>query len=427
MGIAAALAKGRPKNLAPVPYTSHGGIGHIAIPIAGRGSRTEQLATMSAIPTLYAVVSKLSTGVAAVEWDLNQQRGTGEPVPVTRHAALDMLNKPNPFMPWTEFCEVTQQHIDLTGEGWWVIARHPQVASIPLEMWPVRPDRMEPVPDPDKFLLGYEYTGPNGQKIALTLDQVIQIRMPNPLDVYRGLGPVQAMLVDLDSARYTAEWNRNFFRNSAEPGGVIEVEDRLSDSEFDEMRARWNEQHKGVANAHRVAILERSKWVDRKFTMRDMQFAELRKLTRDQILEGFGFPKVMLGATDGVNMANAVTAEYMFSKWLVKTRLDRIKGVIDNELLPMFGPTTAGMSWDYVNPVPEDEVAKNASLKVKVECFVMLVGVGADPVTAAEVVGLPEIPITILPARTEAQLVEDDSRAASNGHQQYAGAGVGAP
>lgn len=393
MGIATTLTRGRPRDLAPVPYTSHGGIGHVAIPIAGRGSRTEQLTTMSVVPTLFAVVSKLSTGVAAVEWGLNQKRstGNGEPVPVTRHAALDMLRKPNPFMPWTEFCEVTQQHIDLTGEGWWVIARHPQVQSIPLEIWPVRPDRMEPVPDPNRFLLGYEYTSPNGQKVALELDQVIQIRMPNPLDVYRGLGPVQAMLIDLDSARYTSEWNRNFFRNSAEPGGIIEVPDRLSDPEFDELRDRWNEQHKGVANAHRVAILEHGRWVDRKFTMRDMQFAELRKLSRDQILEGFGFPKAMLGATDGVNLANALAAEYMFSKWLVKTRLDRIKGVIDNELLPMFGPTALGMTWDYVSPVPEDEVAKNASLKAKVECFVMLINAGADPVAASEIVGLPEI------------------------------------
>jgi HK97 family phage portal protein len=391
MSLAAKLAGNRPRNLAPVPYVGRGGVGSIVLPSTGRGSRSDQLMTMSTIPTLFAVVNKLSTGVAAVEWSLYQQRGSAEPIPVTRHAALDLLLKPNDFMPWQEFAEVTQQHIDLTGEGWWVIVRHPSVASIPLEMWPIRPDRMEPVPDPGKFLLGYEYTSPGGQRIALELDQVIQIRMPNPMDIYRGLGPVQAMLVDLDSARYTSEWNRNFFKNSAEPGGIIKVDSRLSDTEFDEMQRRWNEQHKGVANAHRVAIIERAEWVDRKFTMRDLQFAELRKLTRDQILEGFGFPKVMLGATDGVNMANAVTAEYMFSKWLIKTRLDRIKGAIDNELIPLFGPAAEGVKWNYVNPVPVDEAAKNASLKIRIECFVLLLGVGADPVSAAEIAGIPEV------------------------------------
>ena len=36
---------------------------------------------------------------------------------------------------------------------------------------------------------------------------------------------------------------------------------------------QWEEQHRGVSRAHRVAILEQGKWIDRKYTMRDMQFA----------------------------------------------------------------------------------------------------------------------------------------------------------
>lgn len=417
MSLAAKLATPRPRDAVPVPYVSRGGLaGPITIPIGGRGSQTDQLAVMSVVPTLFAVVHKLSTGTAAVSWDLYVERGN-QKQQVTRHAALDILRKPNPWMPWQEFCEVTQQHIDLTGESWWIIVYHDRAPTVPLELWPVRPDRMTPIPDPDEFLTGYEYTSPNGQKIPLKTNEVIQIRMPNPMDPYRGLGPVQAMLVDLDSAKYTAEWNRNFFKNSAEPGGIIKVDTRLSDTEYDEMRDRWSEQHKGVANAHRVAILERAEWVDRKFTMRDMQFAELRKLTRDQVLEGFGFPKVMLGATDGVNMANAVTAEYMFAKWLVKTRLDRIKGAIDNELLPLFGPTTAGMSYDYVSPVPEDTEVENAKLKTRVECFVLLVNSGVDPDNASEVVGLPKVVMRQAKALVPATPLPDDVPA-NNGYRR---------
>jgi HK97 family phage portal protein len=360
-----------------------------------KGGRTEQMEAMGAVPTLFAVVHKLSTATAGNEWGLYKEPVSGkeeDKTVVTSHAALDLLKKPNPWMPWTEFVEVTQQHIDLTGEGWWVLVKSARVPMAgPLEIWPIRPDRMEPNPDPKDFLVGYVYTAPDGQKIGLGVDEVIQIRMPNPLDVYRGLGPVQALLVDLDSARYTAEWNRNFFKNSAEPGGIIQVDGRLDDNEFDELQLRWAEQHKGVANAHRVAILERAQWVDRKFTMRDMQFTELKRMTRDQILEGFGFPKVMLGATDGVNLANALAGEYMFSKWLVKTRLDRLKGAIDNELLPMFGPTAKGIVWDYESPVPEDEAAENAELTAKVNAFVALVNAGVDADSACEVVDLPKM------------------------------------
>lgn len=426
MALAAKLSRGRPRNLAPVPYVGRRGTGlsGISLPLSNRENRAEQMLSMGAVPTLFAVVHRLTTATAAAEWALYKEPSSKQPTvindsvaakrrriangleaerkEVTSHAALDLLRKPNPWMPWQEFCETTQQHIDLTGEGWWVLVWSDLIPMAgPLEMWPVRPDRMEPVPDPDKFVLGYVYTSPDGERVPLKPNEVIQIRMPNPLDIYRGLGPVQALLVDLDSSRYTAEWNRNFFRNSAEPGGIIKVPGRLSEEEFNELQARWSEQHKGVANAHRVAILESAEWVDRKFTQRDMQFAELRQLSRDQILEGFGFPKVMLGATDGVNLANAKAGEYMFSKWLISTRLDRIKGSIDNDLLPLFGPTTKDIKWEYTSPVPEDEAAENAELTAKVNAFVALVNVGVDPDSACEVVGLPAMKMRSAPLVTK--------------------------
>jgi phage portal protein BeeE len=71
------------------------------------------------------------------------------------------------------------------------------------------------------------------------------------LDPYRGLSPVLSILPDLDTSRYAAEWSRAFFINSAQPGGIIEVPQPLSDPDFDQLRDRWNEQHKGVGNAHR--------------------------------------------------------------------------------------------------------------------------------------------------------------------------------
>src|SRR5258706_3579788 len=105
-------------------------------------------------------------------------------------------------------------------------------------LWPVRPDRMEPVPDPDSYLAGYVYTAPDGQeKIPLTPREVLAVRYPNPLDPYHGIGPVQAVLVDIESARYSAEWNRNFFFNSAAPGGVIPADSDLADDAFHRVTA----------------------------------------------------------------------------------------------------------------------------------------------------------------------------------------------
>jgi HK97 family phage portal protein len=249
---------------------------------------------------------------------------------------------------------------------------------------------MTPVPDRDNFLAGWVYSGPDGEQIPLPRADVIQIRMPNPLDPYRGMGPVQALLADLDSIKYSAEWNRNFFLNSAEPGGIIEVDRRLSDDEFDEMTERWREQHQGVAQAHRVAVLEQAKWVDRKFTQRDMQFAELRNVSRDVIREAFGFPKFMAGLVDDVNRANAEASKAMYAEELTVPRAERWKGALNNDFLPQFGTTSTGLEFDYDSPVPANSEANNAERLSKATAAKTYVDAGYDGDSVKEALDLPD-------------------------------------
>lgn len=352
--------------------------------------------------TLFAIVNRTANATAAVDWHLHRRVNNRSAICgaegcdalgvelVERHAALAVWNKPNPFMTRQEFVETFQQHLDLTGEADWVTGTVRGFTS-PTELWPVRPDRIIPVPHPTQFLSGYLYRGHDGERIPLDTKQVIQLRMPNPGDPYRGLGPVQSLLTDLDSARYSAQWNRQFFTNSAEPGGVIEVPEHLGDDEFEEMRSRWNEQHRGVANAHRVAIIENGKWVPRAFSQRDMQFVELRQLSSEMIREAFGFPKAMLGTTDDVNRANAEAAQVIFARWVLTPRLERIKGALNADFLPLFGATAAGLEFAYRNPVPDDREQDSKDLTARVSAVVALVGAGADPASACATVGLPLI------------------------------------
>jgi HK97 family phage portal protein len=305
---------------------------------------------------------------------------------VTEHPALSVWNTPNQFFTTQEFVESEEQHIDLTGEGWWVVVR---LGGRPIELWPVRPDRMLPVPHPQKFLSGYVYLGPDGERVPLGLDEVIQIRVPNPTDPYRGMGAVQSILIDLDSSRLSAEWNRNFFLNGAEPGGIIEVPTELGDDEFERLRMRWNEQHKGVANAHRVAILEMGKWVDRKFTQRDMQFAELRSVSREVIREAFAIHGHKLGLSESVNRANADAADVTYAKDQTIPRLGRFKQALNKDFLRLFGDMGKGYEFAHANPVPDDAESLNAERDSKTAAYKTLVDAGVEPEDAAAVVGLP--------------------------------------
>lgn len=408
----------------PVSYAPKGGGLGLSGMLSGTSSGREQmLGQYGSLGTLFAIVNRTSSAVAAVDWHMHQvpqRRSTSVTCGVCDapgvllldgHPALERWESPNPHVSGDEFREASQQHVDLVGESEWLVVRAGKNGP-PLELWVVRPDRMEPKPDRDKFLAGWTYHGPDGEKVSLDVGQVIQIKMPNPLDPYRGLGPVQAMLVDIDAAKYSAQWNLNFFRNSAEPGGIIEYETALNDTDYNRLRARWNEQHKGVGNAHRVAILERGKWVDRKYTMKDMQFAELRDVSRDVLRESFGMPKGMLGIVEDVNRANMEAGEVLMGRYLTLPRLKRMCGALNRRLLPMYNDTAVGKAFAFTSPVPDDREADDRERESKANAASTLILAGGNPDDVLPAVGLPPMrfskptakppaePAARLPART---------------------------
>lgn len=384
----------RPRNDSPVPLTVQSAFGRVFGSGGAKGDMLGQLDTMATNGTVFGIVNRTSTAVAKTEWKLYRKAKSGKDEDrqeVTSHAALDLINQPNPFFTRMLLMETEQQHVDLTGEGWLVVGYDPRMKNLPLELWPVRPDRMTPVPHPNKYLAGYLYTSPDGEQVPLDTNQVIHVRMPNPRDPYRGIGPVQSILTEIDSAEAAAQWNANFFHNSAEPGGIIQIDRHLDDEAFKQLSNRWREQHRGVSNAHRVAILEEAQWVERKYTQRDMQFSELRGISRDQILEAFGFPRSMLGITEDVNRANADAGEYVFGKWLTVPRLDRWRDAWNSLLLPLYGPDTAKVyEFDYDSPVPEDEDAERADMTAKATAAKTYIDAGFDGGSVVTALDLPD-------------------------------------
>lgn len=387
----------------PVSYAASGRYGIVGA-LSGRTDNEVFMRTMGSAGTVFQIVTLLASSTASAEWRLYRKAkadgrvryttgdsGSDQRTEVLQHLALNVWNRPNPFYTGRRFREASQQHAELTGEQWWVVARDSR-ATFPTGLWLVRPDRMEPIPSAEKFIAGYVYTGPSGERVPLQPDEVICTAYPNPLDPYRGLGPVQSVLVDLDAMKYGAEWNRNFFINGAQPGGIVEVPTNMTDDEFDQFSARWRESHQGVSRAHRVAILEGgAKWVGTQMSVRDMDFSNLRDQSRDVIREAWGIHKAMMGNSDEVNRANAVTAEEVFSRWKIQPRLDLLRDTLNHQFLPLFGSTGENVEFDYVNNSADDRESDNAELTAKANAAATLVQAGFDPADVCEVVGLPDM------------------------------------
>ena len=376
-------------NRSPVPFIRD----RLFTPVSpGSGNMEQHLGAMSAQSTLFAIVDRIASSIAAVTWRL--YRGTGETrVEVDPHPALTVWNKPNPFYTQSEFVETIQQHYELTGEWWWAIGRSNLLsgAGPPVELWPVRPDRMRPVKHPTEFISGYVY-GIGTNEVPLRLEDVVFNKRPNPLDPYRGIGPIGTLLVDIEGEAAASAFNTQFFRSGAEPGGIIEVDQRLTDPEFDEMVARWESQHKGVGNAHRVAVLEQGQWKDRRYTQRDMQFEQLRRFSRETFRQAWGFPKPLLGDVEDVNRANAEAAEVVFSRWLLVPRLNKLRTSLNDDFLPQFGSLGQGYEFDYDPVIPPNATEIRDDMNARGFLAMAFVDRDFDSAQVLEAFGFPPIP-----------------------------------
>ncbi len=380
----------------------------------GRGSRETQLRAYGRSGTVYAIVSLLSEAAATPKWHLYKKQpvdgrrryttgdqGSDQRVEVVSHAALSLWDQPNGFHSGFEFREGSNQHQELTGETFWVL--NMERTTFPTSMWYVRPDRMEPVPDINDYLAGWIYTGPNGEQIPLKNSEVICERLPDPLDQFRGVGPVASILPNIEQQRYATEYQRNLFVNGADPGGIITVPNQLSEPDFDRITEQWGEAHRGVARAGRVGILENgATWTAAGQSNKDMDYANLRLNNRDELREAWRMHKAMLGTVEDVNRANAQTSEEVFVSWSTIPRLNRRRETLNSKLLPLFGSTGEGVEFDYDDPSPENQEAANAELLAKAQAAAALVDAGFDPHDVLETVGLPDMDVaekaTQLPA-----------------------------
>lgn len=424
MSLLASLARGVRGAGRRGSDTSSGGVSRVpmgsglmggVLSLFSSGSDPEQqMEQFGRSGTLFGAVTLGATAVAAVRWHMFQvSDGRGRisgPDPrreITQHAALDMWNKPNPFMSGQFFREASMQHLLLTGLSYWVVS---SVGTIPTFMWPVRPDRMTPVPDPKKFLSGWVYTGPGGEQVPLRVNEVVWVRQPSPLNAYTGMGAVEPLMADIEGASYISQWNRNFFRNSAQPGGYVSFPERLSDEQFEELSERWAEQHQGVQRAHQVAFLEMgATWTPAGYSMEDMQFIDLRRDSRDMIYEGFGTSKGLLGVVDDVNRANIQGSEYIFAKYRVRTQLERLRDAANSQFLPLFGDTAKGREFDFDDPVPADWEADAQTTKANATGAAALVSVGYDPQDVANAMSLPDLRHTgVIPSTVQPPLTQPD-------------------
>lgn len=325
------LFNGRPQALRQQPP-------HIQAVAAGQAAHWPGLpegAAASAVyrqsPWVYIAVNRIAESGALVP--LHVQRLEGERrIEVEDHPLERLLADPNPYLSRFELFEQTLGMLELTGNAYWLLIGDAQ--GRPAEIWPLRPDRVSIVPDPQRYVRGYLYEAA-GQQIALGPVEVVHFRRWHPASDYYGLSALEAARLAVSSDRAMAEWNRSTFgRDKGVPAGIVSIKEPVSDADYERIKYEWRQSYGGTQR--RTAFLRGSavEWQHIGLSHTDLDFLQGRRAHRDEILNIFGVPVGLV--SENATEANARVAERMFIERTLWPKLVRMAQKITQELLPFY-------------------------------------------------------------------------------------------
>lgn len=263
---------------------------------------------------VYRCVNLISQSIVALNFQIIDEKGQKVDTPQSKKI-IDVLNRPNPLMPPNDVYDLLWKQQELTGSAYLKIARVGlgETAEI-RELWPLYPDKMSVLPssEPGKLVQHYVYQGPGGET-KLRPDQVIHFKDIDPSNGLNGIGALRAAFRLVDISTEQDKWNYNSLLNRIVSDIAIRLEKSVGPEAVSTIRQKIMEQFAGGNNGRRVLILPKADEImPLSQNAVDMDFNEGKKITREEILSGFGVPPTLVGILDKATYNNVETEEKIF-------------------------------------------------------------------------------------------------------------------
>jgi HK97 family phage portal protein len=299
----------------------------------------------------FAAINYVATNAAAVPWHLKQGKRD-----LPSHPLLDLLERPNPLQGRVSFLESLVGFLKIAGNSY-VHAVGPTSDAVPMELWPMRPDRMKIIAGEHSLPAAYEYKLGNEKQI-FPVDQVggkspiLHIKTWNPLNDWYGMSPIEPGAISVDTSNAASKFNLALLQNQGRPSGffVIEPSDKnpsgmLKPEQHARMKEELNRTYSGVSNAGRMGFLEGGlKWQSMSLSPQDMEWIQGKGVSAREIALGLGVPPMLLNIPGDNTYANYQEARLAFYIETVLPLLEKLKFDLNNWLTPKFGE---GLSLEY--------------------------------------------------------------------------------
>jgi HK97 family phage portal protein len=237
---------------------------------------------MNCVPYMHGVrlISEVAGAVPLIEYRRLNPRGKERAF--DRRVYHLLHDEPNPEMDAMSFKSALTGHA-ITGGNAFAEIQWNLDTGAPEALWPLNAWKMKVGRDSKTHELLYVYTLPDGQPVRLPSWRVWH--MPGfGFDGIIGYDNIFLARETIATAMAIREYGARFFGNGANPGGVLEHPNHLSKDSQDNLRKSWNEMHQGLANQHRLAILDEGmKYHQVSISPENAQWLESQKFSIEEL------------------------------------------------------------------------------------------------------------------------------------------------
>lgn len=247
---------------------------------------------------LYRCVS-IWQSVSRVPFRLVKDGADGKSVNVTTGPVAFLLKSPNSRQSMRQIVDATAGHMALFGNAFILREDGTNYTGVPQFLRLMNPAQFSIADnDRDEFGLPTRWTVTDKHGRTYTLDPrgVIHIAMPNPYDPCLGLSPVSALRASLDADYAARQHNAHMMATHGRIGGMVTFDDpNMTESQVKDMAKLWRENYEGPQNAGRTAFLTQARYNAINQSMKDLDWLEGQRLSREEIFAGFGIPPIVAG------------------------------------------------------------------------------------------------------------------------------------
>lgn len=309
-------------------------------------------------PVVQACARLVADTLAAVPLEVYRKGGAdGEDVTVLAdHPLAQLLTAPRVAMSPYRHRALTTTHFTTYGNGFWVLERGGRIggAGKITGLRLVHPEDVRYVYlDPDTTeILWYEWRDRNGAVHRSHVADVVHFRDHAGADWLFGYPRAAAALLDIHADHEASQYVRQVVTNDGTPGLIIQLNEMVSPTDAKAAEERWREKMAVRGNRGMAAFMPKVQAVTQLgFNLQQLEFPDLRRITREDICTAFGVDPRMIGISSAANDAGLSGEQYVEARErLIQHTVKPIMTSLEEELNLWLAPEYGDV---YVRFSPE--------------------------------------------------------------------------